>query len=74
MHPGVKIKRDLAGVKDGEKGRGATSHKDHSLYLKSKGKLMQSSIYIVRGATLRCGVQASHCSDFTYCGAQTLHK
>ena len=40
MHPGVKIKRDLAGVKDGEKGRGATSHKDHSLYLKSKGKLM----------------------------------
>ena len=36
MHPGMKIRRDPAGVKDGEKGRGAISHKAHSLYLRAK--------------------------------------
>ena len=35
---------------------------------------MESFIYMLRGATLHCGVKASHCSDFTYYGAQNLHK
>ena len=30
------------------------------------------SLVVVRGATLRCSVQASHCGGFSCCGAQAL--
>ena len=30
------------------------------------------SLVMARGATLRCGVQASHCDGFSCCGARAL--
>ena len=32
----------------------------------------QLSLVVASGATLRCGVRASHCSGFSCCGARAL--
>ena len=35
--------------------------------------LLVGFLYLGRvGATLRCGVRASHCSSFSFCGARAL--